>query len=145
MTDIPIRLDPSSPIALYRQISEQLRRLIAIGALRPGDRLPTVRDLALQTGVNRNTAARAIQHLESEGLVSARVGRGTFVDTSASKIGRAGRERIVDQAIDRLLIESETVGMPLEMLGWRLSRRVETFRRQQQREQRGGSRGNRER
>ena len=62
MTDNLIRLDPASPIALYLQISEQIRRLIAIGALRPGDRLPTVRDLAVQTRVNRNTAARAIQH-----------------------------------------------------------------------------------
>jgi GntR family transcriptional regulator len=86
-----IELDPASPLALYLQIAEQVRRLVALGALRPGDRLPTVRELAVSTRVNRNTAARAIQQLEGEGIVRTRVGQGTFVADGADRIGRARR------------------------------------------------------
>ena len=58
-------LDPGSPVPIYQQLVEGLRRQVAIGALRPGDRLPTVRELAVRHRVNRNTAARAVQELEA--------------------------------------------------------------------------------
>ena len=124
-----IEVDPASPVALYIQISEQFRRLIALRALLPGDRLPTVRDLAVQVRVNRNTAARAIQHLESAGLVMTRVGRGTFVERSALAVDRARRDQVVDRAIERLLVEARTVGLPLEGLGRRVVRAVERLQR----------------
>ena len=111
------QLDPQSPVALYLQIVEQVRRLVALGALRSGDRLPTVRELAAQARVNRNTAARAVQHLESEGLVRTRVGQGTFVADGAGRLGREQQARIVDAALDRALSEAGTVGFPLEELG----------------------------
>ncbi len=126
----PIEVDPSSPVALYLQISEGFRRLIALGALRPGERLPTVRVLAAQVRVNRNTAARAIQHLEGEGLVRTRVGKGTFVDRSAPAVDRAGRLRVVDRAIERLLVDARTVGLPLGELSGRLTRAVERLERE---------------
>ncbi len=124
-----IEIDPTSPVALYLQISEQFRRLIALRALQPGDRLPTVRDLAVQVRVNRNTAARAIQHLESEGFVTTRVGRGTFVERSAVPVDRARRDRVVDRAIERLLVEARTVGLPLAELGGRVVQAVEQLQR----------------
>lgn len=123
-----IEIDPSSPIPLYLQIADQMRRLIAMGALKPGDRAPTVRELAVTTRVNRNTAARAIQYLEAEGVVRTRVGQGTFVENHSPTIDRARRDRAVDESIDRLLVEAHTLGLPLEELGWRLSKRIEEFR-----------------
>ena len=110
MTNL-IQLDPSSPVALYLQISEQVRRWVVLGALRPGDRLPTVRELAARTRVNRNTAARAIQQLETEGIV---------------------RTRVLDAAIDRLLVDAHTVGVSLDELGGRLAKRIERFNREQE-------------
>lgn len=124
-----IEINPASPIPLYRQIVDQVRRLIALGALRPGEKLPTVRDLAVTARVNRNTAARAVQQLEAEGLVRTRVGQGTFVEESEGRIDRTGRDAALDESIDRLVVEAHTLGVPLEELGWRLSRRVESFRR----------------
>ena len=121
----PIEIDPASPVALYLQISEQFRRLIALRALQPGDRLPTVRALAVRLRVNRNTAARAIQHLEGAGLVATRVGRGTFVERSSVEVDSTQRDQIVDRAIDRLLVEARTVGQPLEELGGKVVRAVE--------------------
>jgi GntR family transcriptional regulator len=138
MTNL-IQLDPSSPVALYLQISDQVRRWVALGALRPGDRLPTVRELAARTRVNRNTAARAIQQLEVEGIVRTRVGQGTFVAEGAAAAGRERLERWVDAAIDRLLVDARTAGISLEDLGGRLAKRIERFNRDQEA---GGRRGN---
>lgn len=137
MTNL-IRLDPSSPVALYLQISEQVRRWVALGALRPGDRLPTIRELAARTRVNRNTAARAIQQLETEGIVRTRVGQGTFVAEGAANAGRERLMRSVDAAIDRLLVDACTAGISLDELGGRLARRIERFERDRDA---GGERG----
>jgi len=132
-----IQLDPASPTPLYLQIAEQVRRLIALGALKPGERLPGVRELAVRARVNRNTAARAVQHLESAGVVRTRVGLGTFVEDSPVQVDRAHRESTVDKLIDRLLFEAHTLGVPLEELGWRLTRRIDHFRRAREQERRG--------
>ncbi len=125
-------LDPQSPVPLYQQIVEQVRGLIALGALKTGDRLPTVRELAVQVRVNRNTAARAIQQLEHEGVVRTRVGQGTFVADGAGQADRAERAAAVDAALDRLLVEAHLAGVPHEELGWRLSRRIDEFRRRRE-------------
>jgi GntR family transcriptional regulator len=124
-----LNLDPSSPVPLYLQMVEQVRNLIAIGALRPGDRLPPVRELAARARVNRNTAARAVQRLEQDGLVQARVGQGTFILDTAGQVDPRVRDEAVDDLMDRVVREAATLGVPLEELGWRLSRRVELFRR----------------
>ena len=129
-----IDLDPASPVPIYLQIVEQVRRLVAIGALRPGDRLLTVRELAVQCRVNRNTAARAIQELEREGIVRTRVGQGTFVSDEAPRLDGARRDRLFDTHLDRLVMEAQSLGVPLEELEPRLARRVEVFRKLRKRE-----------
>ncbi len=136
-----IEIDPASPVPLYLQIADQMRRLIAMGALKPGDKAPTVRELAVTTRVNRNTAARAIQHLEAEGVVRTRVGQGTFVENRSLKINRDRRDRTIDETIDRLLVEAHTLGLPLEELSWRLSRRIEEFRRRRRSSDTSGGKG----
>lgn len=125
-------LDPKDPTPLYLQLASAVRRAVTLGALRPGDRVPTVRDLAVRARVNRNTAARAIQHLEAEGVVRTRVGQGTYVDDGAGRIDRQTRDAAIEVALDRLVLEAHGLGAPLEELGWRLSRRIEAFRRRQQ-------------
>ena len=136
-----IEIDPTSPVPLYLQIADQMRRLIAMGALKPGDKAPTVRELAVTTRVNRNTAARAIQHLEAEGVVRTRVGQGTFVENRSPKIDRPRRDRAIDETIDRLLVEAYTLGLPLEELDARLSRRIEEFRRRRRAGETSGGEG----
>jgi len=127
-----IEVNPTSSVPLYRQIVEQVKRLVALGALRPGDRLPTVRELAARARVNRNTAARAIQLLEADGLVRTRVGQGTFVEQVEIPTDRNASEAVLDEKIDTLLFDAHTRGVPLEELGWRLSRRIEAFRRRRE-------------
>jgi DNA-binding transcriptional regulator YhcF (GntR family) len=94
--------------------------------------------------VNRNTVGRAIQSLERDGVVRTRVGQGTFVVADgAPKIDPAHREKALEEALDRLLVEAHTLGVPLEELGWRLSRRIDAFVERRSRE-RGPSSGGRE-
>ena len=122
-------LDPQSPIPLYLQIVEQVRRLLALGALKPGDRFLTVRELGVRARVNRNTAARAVAEMERGGLVRTRVGQGTFIAETAWTMAPKEREAALDAAIETLLVEAHTLGVPPEELGWRLQRKLEHFAR----------------
>ena len=76
---IPVHLQPESHVPLYIQLRDQLRALVNTGDLRPGDRIPASRELAVQLGVHRTTVANAYAELESEGLIRGHVGRGTFI------------------------------------------------------------------
>ena len=64
-----ITVDLSNPKPVYLQITEAVRNSIAVGSLQPGDRLPAIRETAVQTRVNRNTVSRAYLELEHLGLV----------------------------------------------------------------------------
>jgi GntR family transcriptional regulator len=74
-----VNLDFRSKIPIYVQIIDQIKDLIAIGVLHPGDQLPTVRQLAADLRVNFNTVARAYRLLDEQGLISTQHGRGTYI------------------------------------------------------------------
>src|SRR5260221_6686463 len=76
---LPVHPQPESHVPLYIQLRDQLRALVHAGDLRPGDRIPASRELALVLGVHRTTVANAYAELESEGLIQGHVGRGTFI------------------------------------------------------------------
>lgn len=79
MQGADIQLDPNGETPLYRQLSEQIARLISAGDLHLGERLPATRELAGQLGLNRTTVSAAYELLENQGLISGHVGRGSFV------------------------------------------------------------------
>jgi GntR family transcriptional regulator len=74
-----VKLDRSDPTALHEQVAAQIRRSIAEGDAKPGDRLPPARDLAAVMGVDPNTVLRALRQLRDEGLLEFRRGRGVQV------------------------------------------------------------------
>src|SRR5438477_10885944 len=69
----------NSQTALYSQMLTEVRRMIISGALKVGDRLPANRELAKTLGVNRNTVTTAYAELAAEGLITSRVGSGTYI------------------------------------------------------------------
>ncbi len=97
-----ISVDPKSSTPLYVQIKEQMRLAVASGAIKPGEQVPTVRDLATQLRINLNTVARAYRELQSEGLLTSRQGSGTFVSPDAKAISQAESRRMVKQMLDRI-------------------------------------------
>jgi GntR family transcriptional regulator len=123
-----IDLNPTSPTPLYLQIVDQVKRALVTGALLPGEQLPTVRELSILARVNRNTVARAFQILESEGLVRARVGQGTFVLESAPRRISSARGALLDEELDRIIRQAESLGEPLGDLVRRLNRRIRVRR-----------------
>lgn len=72
-------LDPKSPVPLYEQIALRIKAGVATGELRPGDALPSVRQLAGKLRINPATAVQAYRGLEEEGFVELRQGAGTFI------------------------------------------------------------------
>jgi GntR family transcriptional regulator len=127
-----LRLDPASAVPIYAQIVEQVRSLVASRALRPGDQLPSVRDLAASIRVNRNTAAKAYQLLEAEGVIETRQGHGCFIANAVTRWSREERGRRVEQSLDRALVEAYHLEIPFEELPAILERRVRNFFRRQQ-------------
>jgi GntR family transcriptional regulator len=81
---INFRLDSRSGVAPYRQLADQVRQAVSLGLLRPGDKLPPVREVVTQITINPNTVHRAYRELEHEGIVEGRPGLGTFVTARAS-------------------------------------------------------------
>jgi len=97
-----ISVDPKSSTPLYVQIKEQMRLAVASGAIKPGEQVPTVRDLATQLRINLNTVARAYRELQSEGLLTSRQGSGTFVSPDAQAISQTESRQMVRQMLDRV-------------------------------------------
>ena len=111
-------MNPASPEPIYRQIAEQLRRLVAAGQLRPGDGLPSVREVAAAHAINPMTVSRAYSQLEAEGVlerlrgtgmaVAARSGRGDGVAARMHRVEPVLREaarhcRELELPADRVL------------------------------------------
>jgi GntR family transcriptional regulator len=76
---ISVKVDKSDPTDLYEQVAADIRRAIADGEAKPGERLPPAKDLAAVLGVNTNTVLRSLRLLRDEGLLEFRRGRGVSV------------------------------------------------------------------
>ena len=100
----------------YEQVKEDLRRLIVSGALRAGDKLPSVRELAGQLAINPNTIQRAYRELEAEGYIVSVPGKGSFA---------AARERADDPRRTELLARLRETVRELTWLGMTLREIVE--------------------
>lgn len=78
-TMLDVKVDRTDPTDLYEQVAGEIRRAIADGEAKPGERLPPAKDLAAVLGVNANTVLRALRVLRDEGLLEFRRGRGISV------------------------------------------------------------------
>jgi GntR family transcriptional regulator len=98
-----VRVESSSGVPVTRQIADQIRRQCASGALAPGDRLPSVRQLAKEILVNQNTILKVYERLTTEGLLERRHGDGTFVADRLPRGQAKGQHELLASEVDRLV------------------------------------------
>ena len=117
---VRIEIDPGASAPIYMQIIEKLHRLMVAGELDTGDRLPPVRQLADELGINFNTVARSYRWLEQAGLLSMCQGRGTFVldrPLAALEREQMQEKESLDQFARRMLREARRLGYsPAEII-----------------------------
>ena len=111
-----LNVDPSSSVPIFEQIVRQVKYAVARGAYRPGDRLPSVRQLALDALVNPNTVAKAYRELEREDIVRTRRGSGIFVADGAKALCSRDGRSVINHRVQEVIDEAAQTGMtPDEM------------------------------
>jgi GntR family transcriptional regulator len=118
------RLDLKSGVPVYRQIIDQVHAARASGGVHPGDRLPTVRQLAVDLSINPNTVMRAYRELELTGALTTHQGTGTFITNAKVEQNTAERERKLDQLVAEFVARAGREGFTLKELRSRLKELV---------------------
>lgn len=106
-----IRLQEHSASPIYEQIVEQLKALVAKGAMKAGDRVPSVRELSSMLLINPNTVSKAYQELERQGVIQTIRGKGTFVSSNEAPRMAAERLEALQREIRRLAVEAKSLGL----------------------------------
>jgi GntR family transcriptional regulator len=97
-------------IPVYRQIINQIEYAILSGRMAPGDRLPTIRSLAVELKTNPNTIAKAYGELEIRGILVTQVGSGTFISDKKPETG-SGRKQKISEIVERFMAEMKALGV----------------------------------
>src|SRR3954468_13819349 len=100
------QIDFKSGKPVYLQLADQIRYAAASGSLRPGDPLPSIRPLAEELRVNRNTIAKAYSELENEGIIETLPGKGCFVAANHSPLKKQVRVKLVTDEIDAAVVQA---------------------------------------
>lgn len=108
---------------IYEQVKDGLRQLVVTGAIRPGDKLPSVRNMAAQLAINPNTIQRAYEALEQEGYVYSVPGKGSFA-AERGEVETRRREELLGQ-LDQIADELMYLGVTPEDIAARCARRKE--------------------
>ncbi len=83
---IEFRLDPGSGVPTYLQLVQQVEHALRLGFLKPGDRLPKVKEVVAGLAINPNTVLKAYRELEHKGLAAGRPGQGTFIEATLGDV-----------------------------------------------------------
>ena len=111
---LTFQIDVKSGVPFYRQIIDQVKAAIATESIAAGDRLPTVRQLAVDLSINPNTVSRAYTELELTGLVETQMGSGTFVGDRAVERDDVEQRRLLEQLCQEFLSRVSTHGFTLD-------------------------------
>ena len=119
-----LQINFKSGLPIYLQIVDQIRAAAASGALRPGETLPSIRPLAEELRVNRNTVAKAYAELESQGVIETLPGRGCFLKENQSALRKKVRRELLIEHIDQVIVQAHHLLVPhdefLELIRERL-------------------------
>jgi GntR family transcriptional regulator len=109
-----LRIDPDSTIPIYQQIVDSIKHLVATARLKPGEQLPTVRELATTLRINPNTVARAYTLLDGDSVITTQQGRGTYVrehpdNVHLTRVRQEQLKSLMDGVIGKALSMGYTV------------------------------------
>lgn len=111
-------INPRDAVPIWKQIEQEMRRLLAIGRLSPGEAVPSVREVSKELRVNPATVQKAYQRLCEEGLLTVRRGEGTFVEEHPVGLDSAHRREELHEAAVRYASLAATIGAtPAEAQG----------------------------
>ena len=108
---ISFSLDPANAVPIYRQIIQQIEYAILSGRMVPGDRLPTIRSLAVKLKTNPNTIAKAYGELEIRGILVTQVGSGTYISDKKPVVEDDSLNRKIHEVLGRFIQEMKDLGV----------------------------------
>jgi len=108
---IDFELNYKNGVPFYRQIIQKIEYYINIGKLKPGDKLPTVRSLAIQLKINPNTVAKAYNELEIKGYLITQIGNGTFISDKKVETIEIEKEKLINQFIEETIKKAQNLGL----------------------------------
>lgn len=122
-----LRIDPDSAVPIYLQIVHAVKHHVATGKLKPGEQLPTVRELATNLRINPNTVARAYDQLDGDNVITTQQGRGTYVrehpdDAHLARVRQEQLKAMMDGVIGKAFSMSYTVDEVREMFDAQMAR-----------------------
>jgi len=109
-----LHIDYNSAEPIYRQAVEQIKLMVVSGVLRPGDRMPSIRELAKSLKINPTTAAKIYNELAHAGVLTSRQGQGAFVSATTERLAPQEIRRIVAGHARRMLVEGLRLGLTRE-------------------------------
>ncbi len=119
-----LQINFKSGMPVYLQVVDQVKAAAASGALQPGEPLPSIRPLAEELRVNRNTIAKAYSELESLGVIETLPGKGCFLKANHSPLRKEVRRKLLAEEIDQAVVKAHHFQVPraefLELVNERL-------------------------
>src|SRR5881398_3587130 len=109
-----LQINFKSGMPIYLQLVDQIKTAAASGALRNGEALPSIRPLAEELRVNRNTIAKAYAELETLGVIETLAGRGSFLKENHSALRKEARRKMLINEIDQAIVQAHHLQVPRE-------------------------------
>jgi GntR family transcriptional regulator len=133
-----LQVDFKSGKPVYLQLVDQVRYAAASGAVRPGEPLPSIRPLAEELRVNRNTVAKAYAELESQGVIETIPGKGCFLKEPDPQLTKRARESVLIAEIDEAIVAAHHLGVDEASFIKLVRERFDFFETKLQGQERGG-------
>ena len=111
-----IQINPKAGQPVYRQIMDQIKFYAASGAISPGSRLPSIRELSRTLAVNPSTVVKAYTELEHEGLLENRQGRGAFLAENTKAISEEEQRKLIGQSARQVWVQASQLGASDELV-----------------------------
>jgi GntR family transcriptional regulator len=123
------QIDFKSGTPVYLQLVDQIRHAAASGGLRTGEPLPSIRPLAEELRVNRNTIAKAYAELENQGVIETIPGKGCFLKEVGTPLTKSARNDLLVQEIDRAIVAAHHLQIDDEEVLALVKKRLDQFGR----------------